>query len=165
MQLWAHILLYNLILSVYLYASLAIDPRMWLHRMPPEVRAKVPPKTEAERKRLIPLGVPFLILMIGYPVWYTAARAVSSANLTGGPAGYFHITGLLFLFFLSFDLWDTLVLDLLIFCGITPQFIIIEGSNRGDYKNVRYHLKSGAKGLIFLTAGALILGGALFLGF
>ncbi|MGC9312346.1 MAG: hypothetical protein ACP5IA_06600, partial [Sediminispirochaetaceae bacterium] len=77
MSLFSHILIYNLVLSVYLYATLALDPRMWLHRMPPEVVAKVPPKTASERRRLIPLGIPFLAVMAGYPVWYAASYAAS----------------------------------------------------------------------------------------
>lgn len=185
MSLFSHILIYNLVLSVYLYATLALDPRMWLHRMPPEVVAKVPPKTASERRRLIPLGIPFLAVMAGYPVWYAASYAASSAGAGIGTAGqaaaaaganigagaatsaaagasYWEISGLLFLFFLSFDICDTFILDLLIFCGITPHFIVIEGTERSDYKNVSYHLKSGAKGLIILTVAALVLGAVIF---
>ncbi|MGC9313500.1 MAG: hypothetical protein ACP5IA_12495, partial [Sediminispirochaetaceae bacterium] len=77
-------------------------------------------------------------------------------------ASYWEISGLLFLFFLSFDICDTFILDLLIFCGITPRFIVIEGTERSDYKNVSYHLKSGAKGLIILTVAALVLGAVIF---
>jgi hypothetical protein len=166
---------------------------MWLHRMPPEVVAKVPTKTASERRWLIPLGIPFLAVMAGYPVWYAASYAASLAgagvtvaagtNITAGQAAaaaganiaagaastalasgasYWEISGLLFLFFLSFDICDTFILDLLIFCGITPRFIVIEGTERKDYKNVSYHLKSGAKGLIILTIAALVLGAVIF---
>ena len=55
---------------------------------------------------------------------------------------------LLIAFFAGFALWDTLVLDLLIFCKMTPRFIIIEGTSREDYSNMKYHLVSGAKGLV-----------------
>jgi hypothetical protein len=44
-----HLLIYYLLLSTLLYGSLAYNPRMWLHRMPPEVTAKVPPKTPYEK--------------------------------------------------------------------------------------------------------------------
>jgi len=201
MSLFTHILIYNLVLSVYLYATLALDPRMWLHRMPPAVVAKVPPKTASERRRLIPLGIPFLTVMAGYPVWYTATYAASlagagataaagaagtiagsaaaagtagaGANIVAGAAlgagapfaagaSYWEISGLLFLFFFSFDICDTFILDLLIFCGITPRFIVIEGTERRDYKDVRYHLKSGAKGLIILIIASLVLGAVVF---
>lgn len=190
MSLFTHILIYNFVLSAYLYTTLALDPRMWLHRMPTEVIAKVPPKTASERRRLIPLGIPFLAVMAGHPVWYAASYAASLAGAGGGTAGqaaawagtnigasaaagatgtalaagasYWEISGLLFLFFLSFDICDTFILDLLIFCGITPRFIVIEGTERGDYKNVSYHLKSGAKGLIILTIAALVLGAVVF---
>jgi hypothetical protein len=62
-------------------------------------------------------------------------------------------TFLLFCAFLAgFAVWDTLVLDLLIFCKITPRFIIIDGTNREDYANLKYHLRSGAKGLVLSLA-------------
>jgi hypothetical protein len=64
-------------------------------------------------------------------------------------------------FFLGFALWDTLVLDLLIFCKVTPRFIIIEGTSREDYSNMKYHLVSGTKGLamslVFSGIAALLL--------
>jgi len=45
---------------------------------------------------------------------------------------------------------------LLIFCIITPKFIIIPGTSREDYANMKYHLVSGAKGLVIsVVASAL----------
>lgn len=51
-------------------------------------------------------------------------------------------------FFAGFALWDTLVLDLLIFCKLTPRFIVIPGTVREDYSNMKYHLVSGTKGVL-----------------
>lgn len=35
MDILIHLLIYYLLLSILLYGSLAYNPRMWLHRMPP----------------------------------------------------------------------------------------------------------------------------------
>lgn len=141
MNLFTHLILYNLAASVWIYGSLAYNPRLWLHRMPPEVRSKVTDKTAEERKFFIGIALPFLLLLFAYPSVYVIQQDV---NL---------VTSVLILlaFFGSFALWDTLVLDLLIFCKLTPRFVIISGTSREDYSDMKYHLVSGAKGLVMST--------------
>ena len=151
MNLLVHLLIYNIAISIFLYGSLAYNPRMWLHRMPPEVTAKVPEKTPQERKLFIFFALPFLLWLFGYPIIYVLQQ---DANL---PTNFL----ILLAFFAGFALWDTLVLDLLIFCTMTPRFVIIKGASREDYSNMKYHLVSGAKGLVmslvFSGVMALIL--------
>jgi hypothetical protein len=139
LDLSVHLLIYFILLSIILYGSLAYNPRMWLHRMPPEVAGKVSPKTPEEKRLLLKtVGIPFLLLLIAYPTIYVLQQDANWLN-------YFVI---LCAFFAGFDVWDTLILDLLIFCKLTPRFIIIEGTEREDYANMKYHLVSGAKGLV-----------------
>jgi hypothetical protein len=138
MNLLIHLLIYNLAASILIYGSLAYNPRLWLHRMPPEVRNKVPEKTEQERKVFLRIALPFLALLFGYPIIFLlqAQKDLFTNFLT------------LAAFFISFAVWDTLVLDLLIFCQFTPRFVIIDKTSRADYSNKQYHLISGAKGLV-----------------
>jgi hypothetical protein len=138
MNLLTHLLVYNLAASTWLYGSLAYNPRLWLHRMPPEVRSKVPDKSPEERKRFIAVALPFLLLLFGYPIAFVIRQE----------AALWRTAGMLLAFFASFALWDTLVLDLLIFCKLTPRFVIIDGTRREDYSHMKFHLVSGAKGLI-----------------
>jgi len=147
MNLLTHLLVYNLIASIFLYATLAYNPRIWLHRMPPEVLAKVTGKTPEEKRIFIYFALPFLLWLFVYPIAYVLG--LHSTFLTN------------FLtfcaFFAGFALWDTLVLDLLIFCKLTPRFIIIPGTVREDYSNMKYHLVSGTKGVLMsaVFSGAL----------
>jgi hypothetical protein len=147
MNLFIHLIIYNLAASIFLYASLAYNPRMWLHRMPPEVLAKVTGKTPEEKRMFIFFALPFLLWLFVYPIVYVLGQ--HSTSLTD------------FLtfcaFFAGFALWDTLVLDLLIFCKLTPRFIIIPGTVREDYSNMKYHLVSGTKGILMsvVFSGAL----------
>lgn len=137
MDLLTHLLIYNLAASILLYGSLAYNPRIWLHRMPPEVRTKVSAKTPEERKLFLGIAFPFLLLLFGYPIVYVLRVQVDLLTI--------FLT--LFTFFAGFAVWDTLVLDILIFCKLTPRFVIIDGTEREDYSNMRYHLVSGEKGL------------------
>lgn len=147
MNLAVHLIIYNLIASVWLYGTLAVNPRMWLHRMPPEVRQKVPEKTPQERKQFVVAALPFLLLILGYPLVYTW---LADLDLAGAFLS-------LVAFYAGFAVWDTLVLDLLIFCLITPGFIIIPGTRRSDYRNTRYHLVSGSKGVVMGLVAAGVL--------
>jgi hypothetical protein len=138
MTLFFHLAIYNLVASILLYGSLAYNPRIWLHRMPPEVRNKVPGKTPQEKRVFAVFAIPFLIWLLGYPIVYVLQQQPDLLT-----------SCLMFCaFFAGFAIWDTLVLDLLIFCQITPRFIIIAGTTREDYANMKYHLRSGAKGLL-----------------
>jgi hypothetical protein len=138
MPLIIHLLIYNLIASVLLYSSLAHNPRLWLHRMPPGVRSKVPEKTAQERKAFLLVALPFLLILFGYPIVYVLQTQKDLLM------NFLTLTA----FFASFAVWDTLVLDILIFCQFTPRFVIIAGTNREDYSNMKYHLVSGTKGLV-----------------
>lgn len=149
MNLLTHLIIYNLTASIWLYGSLAYNPRLWLHRMPPEVLAKVTEKTPEERKLFVRIGLPFVLLLFVYPIVYVIQQ---DTNL-------WTCLWTLLTFFASFALWDTLVLDLLIFCKFTPRFVIIDGTGREDYANMKYHLASGAKGLLMsvVFSGVLAL--------
>jgi hypothetical protein len=111
------------------------------------VCSKVPEKTPQERKLFVKIALPFLLLLLGYPIVYILLENtdLASSFLT------------LCAFFAGFALWDTLVLDLLIFCKLTPRFVVISGTNREDYSNMKYHLVSGAKGLVLSVVFSVVL--------
>lgn len=153
MNLVLHLLIYCILLSIVLYSSLAYNPRMWLHRMPPAVVAKVPARTPGEKRLLLKtVAPPFFLLLATYPVIYVLRQDANWGN-------YFLI---LCAFFAGFDVWDTLILDLLIFCKLTPRFVIIPGTEREDYAEMKYHLVSGAKGLFISLVFSAILATILF---
>ena len=153
MDFLVHILIYNLAASILLYGSLAVNPRIWLHRMPPEVRSKVAEKSPAEQKLFIKFAIPFVLLLFGYPCVYAFYEGTF----------YWNDLWILLAFFASFALWDTLVLDILIFCKLTPRFVIITGTRREDYLNMKYHLVSGAKGLVMSILFSGVLAGILYI--
>jgi len=153
MNLILHLLIYNLAASIFLYASLAYNPRMWLHRMPPEVLAKVTGKTPEEKRMFIFFALPFLLWLFAYPIVYVLGEQSTF------PTDFLTLCA----FFAGFALWDTLVLDLLIFCKLTPRFVIIPGTVREDYSNMTYHLRSGAKGVFMSVAFSLALSAIMML--
>lgn len=147
MEQLQHLTLYNLIASILIFGSLAYNPRMWLHRMPPEVVAKVPGKTAKERRMMAYVALPFLGWILVYPIIYVAQHQ----------AGFMANFLVFCAFFTGFAIWDTLVLDLIIFCTLTPGFVIISGTVREDYSNMKYHLVSGAKGILLSLVFSAVL--------
>jgi len=152
MSIFVHIAIYCVVISVYLFFTVALNPRYWLHRMPKAITEKVPPRTKKETRGITLLGLPFLVFMVAYPVWYAITRT----------EGFFAPVLVLLAFFAGFTVWDTIVLDILLFCTITPRFIVIEGTTRADYKDKLYHVRAGLKGLIISACASVIIGGMIF---
>ena len=153
MKLTVNVLVYCVISSVYLFTTLAINPRIWMHRMPKAVTEKVEPRTKSERILLIILGIPFVVFTVAYPIIYAYMHAYDLLRLIG----------IIIVFFLVFDLWDTIILDLLVFCRITPEFIIIKGTEKSDYQEMKSHIDSGIKGVVLAVISSSVLGVIVYL--
>jgi hypothetical protein len=132
-----------LLCSVYLMLALKINPRTFLQDYPQEIQNMVPPKSEQEKKLSLIIGLPFIALLILFPFFSTLALKQQMA----GQISFFnlaiHAFGVAFLF----NAVDWLVLDWLIFCTLTPKFLIIPGSEGAqEYRNYRYHFIGFLKG-------------------
>ncbi|MFO8022971.1 MAG: hypothetical protein R6U65_10930 [Perlabentimonas sp.] len=148
-----HILTYWLILSTLIFASLLVKPRIWLHRMPPAVRAKVKGKTPMEKRWFLILGIPMGVVFFFNPIVFTALMYNQ----------LYQILLSLLTFTAGFAIWDTLILDLFIFCKLTPKPMVIEGTTTHDYKDKIYHLKSGFKGLVMAVVYSIVTGFIIYL--
>ncbi len=61
-------------------------------------------------------------------------------------------------FFLA-SFGDMVILDWLIISKITPEFVIIPGSDKADYKNFSHHYKAHGKSVLILIPILLIIAG------
>ena len=152
MPVIAYILLYGLLLSIVFSAivlgMVLVNPRLMLQDYPKDVQAAVPPKTAAEKHQTIIWGLPLWVFLLGCPT--VAALSVKAAN--GGFLELFVAAfGVLFLS----NLVDWLILDWLIFCTITPKFVVIPGTEgMAGYKNYRMHFR----GFLIGTVLAILIG-------
>lgn len=135
-----------------------INPRYELHNYPPAIRKSVAPKTLEEQKKFKVLATPITMLLTLYLI------GVVVITYSNQEIRYFNLFLHYFLIFIILDIFDLVILDWLIFCTLTPQFLIIPGSEgHSSYKDYRFHIYGAGKGVIFAIIFALFFAGITFL--
>ena len=148
-------MIYALVLSIYLMAIMKLNPRLLLQDYPEKVKKIVKPKSKSEKKQSIIVGIPFLLLMFLGPLVIN----VVNYNLHG-TLNFWQIYGLTFLILMIFNIVDLIVLDLLIFSWITPNFIRIKGADEKElYEGNKMHFKGFGIGSIFALVSSFAIAG------
>jgi hypothetical protein len=139
-------------LSAVLFAMALRNPRLMLQDYPKDMQAAVPPKTAAERRETVGWGVLFLVLLFGTPLAAAVTARLQQPGLSFG-GGFLNV----FLVLLVFNLVDWLLLDWLVFCTLTPRFVILPGTEgMAGYKDYAIHFRGFLIGLgLSLVASAL----------
>jgi hypothetical protein len=158
-QMMVHGLAFALVGNGYLLLMMVtMSPRIWGHHDYPEaVRAKVPPQTKREKVAGAIGGLPWILFVLGFPVFSTYAMKAALGGEIPFLIAFLNPLVLLQLFNLS----EVLILDWLIVSRITPGFVIIPGSTAADYKDMSHHYRghvraSAAMVLISLVIGAVV---------
>jgi hypothetical protein len=152
MNLLSTIFIYGLVLSLgfsaLLLAMVRVNPRLMLQDYPKDIQAAVSPKTPEEKRQTLYWALPLWVLMLGCP---TAAALWAKAAHLGFLSVFLGAFGVAFLA----NLVDWLILDWLIFCTITPKFVVIPGTEgMAGYKNYSMHFK----GFLIGTVVSVVIG-------
>ncbi len=140
--------------SLFIVLSMYINPRIWLHDYPKEIQAKAPPKTAKEKKQSLIFGIPFLLVLFAVPLISTFLLKSQSATQASFLALFLNAFGVSFFF----NLVDWLLLDWLMFCTITPKFIVIPGTEgMPAYKDYFFHFRGFLIGTVFSGVAGLII--------
>ncbi len=151
--------LLSIIASFILIVSLYINPRTFLQDYPKDIQAKVPPKTLSERRISLLLGIPFLLVLILVPFFSTLTLKHQNGESSPFIALFVNAFGVAFIF----NLVDWLLLDWLMFCTITPKFVIIPGTEgMASYKDYGFHFRGFIIGTLLSVIGALVIAGIVF---
>jgi hypothetical protein len=144
----------SLLASLYLMAVLWFNPRLFLQDYPAPIQSAVPPKTEQEKRLSLILGLPFLLLLLVAPLLSTLAFVHGSEGGVPFLAAFFHAFGVVF----TFNIVDWLVLDWVVFCTLTPQFLVIPGSEgMAAYKDYFYHFRAFLLGTVLSLGGGMLI--------
>ncbi len=150
-------MIYSFALILIRLVSQFLHARLWLNEYPEPIRSAAAPMSRREKlaKRL--LDIPLLIIKVGYPVF---SSFVNKAAMGQGYTLWFGFAHLLVLYSV-FILIDLLVLDGLIFCLITPRFVVIDGTRelKSAYKDFRFHVKKALSDFgLSVVFSALVMG-------
>lgn len=115
-------------LSILIFGSLYMNPRLWLQDYPKEIQAKVPPKTLQETRTTWVLLVLFLAMIIG-----TLVYSVTQLKAETGSISFINAFVHAFLVFNIFNLVDAVIIDLLVLTFINPKFAEIPGAEGMEY--------------------------------
>lgn len=153
--LWQSVI-YSLVLSLILNISQLYNPRIWLQDYPKDIREKVPPKNKREKMLSLYFGIPFLIFMVFYPPMVT--------YYFSGVTNYLEIFFNMLIIYTSFNIFDLVVLDWLLFNYLNPKYLIIPGTaGMKSYQNYLFHLRGLYIGLILSVIISALFSGVLIL--
>lgn len=147
-------LLYALLGSLALLLIALNGPRLMLEDYPKQISQAVAPKTKAERQRLNWVGIPFVAILVGFPLLVGLIQARQDH------ADFWTIMRIVWGLMLFFNVYDLLVIDWLIVCFITPKIVVIPGTEGNlGYKNYWFHFIGFLKGtgITFLISSLISL--------
>lgn len=102
-------------------------------------------------------AIPWLIFVLGFPIYSTLAlKSKLSAEIPFWLA-YLNLSTL----YLAVTIGDLVILDWLVISKITPRFVIIPGTEPGDYMDFSDHYRSHVRATLivlglFVVISALI---------
>jgi len=142
----------------WMLLALWINPRIFLHDYPAKIQEMVPPKTRTERQLTYVFGVPVMLMLLLGPFYSTLSlKTYGEAQFW---AFWLNAAGVMWVF----NIVDWLILDWLIFCTLTPRFIIIPGSEgMAEYKDYLFHFLGFLKGTTFSIIGGLVIAGIVYM--
>lgn len=158
MDLGLSILIYGLtlsfVLSTVILGTLYYNPRLLLQSYPANIQKAVAVKTKSERKQTKFIGIFFLLFLIGIPVVSTLFLKQSYSGEISFLDAFFNALGIMTIF----NVVDWLIIDWLLFCTVTPKFLIIKGTEgMPEYKSYFFHFRGFVVGICLSFATSLVL--------
>ncbi len=152
----SHAGLYVALATVFLLALVLYNPRLMLQDYHPAIKEVVPPKTVKEKQLSTWLGLPFLLVLLIFPIYATFVFQAQTGSDPGFLTLWLYAFGIAF----AFNVWDWLVLDWLVFCTLTPKQFIVPGSEgHPAYKDYFFHFHGFLIGTVFSAIMGLIAAG------
>jgi hypothetical protein len=152
-----HGLFYAFIVNGYLLLVMVLtSPRVWGYSDYSEsIKAKVPPQTKQEKRLAMLIAVPWMLFSAGFPIFSTY---VLKTRLGGEIPFWLVFLNVFVLVFLAV-LGDLVILDWLIVSKITPEFVIIPGTEEEDYKDFSHHYRAHVRAAVPLVLVCAVVAG------
>ncbi len=159
-ELIQHSLVFGAILSGVMFAiisgTMAYNPELWVHDFPPDIRAKYGPVSERTKRQKKWISLPFMLILFGILV----ASLVEVPRLSGGGLRFLPAFVHIYIVFMTFNLFDLLVIDWLIGILLQPRMMILPGTEGlAGYRDYAFHLRGFLKGTVGGLVACLVLAG------
>jgi hypothetical protein len=144
--------------TLVVWASFLAKPRLWLHSLPPDIRAMAPPKSAAERRTTVWMGALVLLCFFGVPSFLTWRLHASVPGGLPFRDALTHLWGV----WMIVIVWDLVVMDWPYAYLMNPGRPPIPGTRgaRG-YKDYGFHfrafLKASVLGLAVVVPAAFVI--------
>jgi hypothetical protein len=143
--------IFSVALGLVILGSLAFNARLWLNDYPKPIRERVAPLSTAEKRDRGIVSMLFLGVLVG-GLLFVVAQLRTIEGISFG-AAYLH----LFVILAMFNLFDAVVIDLLVITLLKPKFVIIPGAEDLVYlfHDYRKHMTDFLKGMVFCAVASL----------
>lgn len=146
--------------SVVVWASFITRPRLWLHSLPADIQAMVPPKTADERRTSVWVGLLVLFTFFGVPSLLTWRLHLEIAGGLSFRESFTHLYGV----WMVINLWDLVAIDWPYAYVVDPERPPIAGTaGARGYKDYGFHfrmfLKAAVLSLAIILPMALLITG------
>ena len=146
-------IVFSLLFSALLLVMIRINPEMMLNDYPPEIKARYGPAGEKTKQQRKPFVILFFLIVFGVPL----LSIMRLDQMIAGVPSFLEIFINIFTLFLVFNIVDLLILDWLIFCAITPRFIVLPGTEgMAAYKDYGFHFRGFLIGCVICLVSALV---------
>ena len=151
-------LIYGALFTGYIFLLMVtLSPRIWGYAdYPKAIKGKVPPQTRREKTIAAIVGVPFFLFALAWPAYSVLALKERLGGAVAFGDAFVH----LLLMVASMTVGDLVFLDWFIISRVTPGFVVIPGSEVGDYKDFSHHYWGHLKGtivMVVLSAAAVMI--------
>ena len=151
-----HGLALSVVLGAVIVASLRWNAEAWLGDYPPDIRDAFGPMSERARRQRIVVAVVFGLVFLG-----AVGFGLAWLHRAHGSPGFVEVFLYVFILVTTFNVFDLLVLDWLLFVTIRPDFIVLPGTGgMAGYEDYGFHFRAFLVGLAGTVALALFLAGA-----
>jgi hypothetical protein len=152
--IWGVIL--SLVLTVLLFGVGLTNPEMMLNDYPPDIQAKYGPMSEKSKKQKTLFAIALVLAVIGILV----ASVLQLAHASGGEPGFVPVFVSTFVAVFTFNLFDLIVLDFLLFVYLQPKFIVLPGTEgMAGYRDYGFHFRGFLIGTVISVIASLVTAG------
>ena len=146
-------LIYSVVMTVFIVASLRVNNEMWLGDYPPDVRAKWGPMSAKAQRLKRWAGLALMVVLV-------SLITLQVSQLVGRMGGFnFWAVALsLWLSLMLFNVVDLLLIDWFFMLTLRPSFAILPGTEGlKGYSDYAFHFNAFLKGTVGITVASPVL--------